>query len=101
MNTTMHPKRAAWVGAVLLLVGSCATAPKRAESSPPREKDAPSEKIAAQRAAAPKSLELEANDERWQIDAARERKRQQDAKAAQQQAGSAKSVDVTTPPPPR
>jgi hypothetical protein len=84
-----------FAGAVLLLLGSCASAPKRAESTPPRVKDTPAEKIAAQRAAAPKSLELEQNDQRWQIDAARERKREQDAKAA-----STKSVDVTAPPAP-
>lgn len=103
MNTTIQRRLTVFAGAVLLcssLLGSCATAPRRGETASPRASDAPSEKIAAQRAAAPKSLELEQNDERWQIDAARERKRQQDAKAAQQ-AASAKSVDVTTPPPAR
>jgi hypothetical protein len=101
MNTTMYSRWAAFGGAVLLLLGSCATAPKRAETAPPRVKDTPSEKIAAQRAAAPKSLELEQSDERWQIDAARERKREQDARAAQQRSDGTKGVDVTTPAPAR
>jgi hypothetical protein len=98
MKTTMHLRLPALAGAFLMLLGSCATAPKRAESTPPRTKDSPAEKIAAQRAAAPKSLELEQNDERWQIDAARERRREQDAqkaKAAQQQTDGANRVDVT------
>lgn len=82
-----------------LLLASCATAPKTAQTSP-RLADSPPEKRAAQRAAAPQSLELEQNDERWQIEAARERKRQQDAaKARNQTPGSDKSVDVTTPAP--
>ena len=97
MNTTKESRLALFAGALFMLLGSCATAPKRAESAPPRAKDTPADKIAAQRAAAPKSLELVQNDERWQIDAARERKRERDAKAA----ASAKSVDVTAPPPAR
>ena len=101
MNATIRVRFPALAGALLMLLGSCATAPKRAESAPPRAKDTPAEKIAAQRAAAPQSLELEPNDERWQIDAARERKREQDAKAAKQQTDGAKRVDVTTPPPAR
>ena len=83
------------------LVGvlSCATAPKRTESAAPREKDSAREKVAAQRAAAPHELQLEQDDERWGIEAARERKRQKDAAKARQQAEPAgKGVDVTTPP---
>jgi hypothetical protein len=50
------------------------------------------------RAAAPHSLELEQNDERWQIEAAKERKRQQDAaKAKSQGPENGKSVNVTPP----
>jgi hypothetical protein len=86
------------LGAALLLA-SCATAPKPAETSP-RIADSGPEKRAAMRAAAPQSLLLEQNDERWQIDAARERKRQQDAAKARDQATEGgKSVNVTTPPP--
>jgi len=51
-------------------------------------------------AAAPHSVQLEQDDERWGIEAARERKAQQDAAKArkQQDAAVGKSVDVTTPP---
>ena len=82
-----------------LLFAACATAP-RTTSSPPRAKDSASEKVAAQRAAAPHSVQLEPDDERWGIEAARERKAQQDAARArkQQDAAVGKSVDVTTPP---
>ena len=82
----------------LLLFAACATAPKPA--APPRAKDSASEKLAAQRAGGPHELSLEADVERWGIEAARERKAQQDAARArkQQDAAVGKSVDVTTPP---
>lgn len=87
------------VAGVLLLVGSCATAPAPREAASPRTKDSPSEKVAAHRAAAPRGFELEQNEERWGFDAARERKRQQDAaRARQQEAAAGKRIDVTTPP---
>lgn len=57
-----------------LLALSCATAPKRAESPPPRVKDSAPEKIAAQRDATP-GLKLQENADRWQIEAAQERRR--------------------------
>ena len=57
-----------------LLALSCATAPKRAESPPPRVKDSAPEKIAAQRDATP-GLRLQENADRWQIEAAQERRR--------------------------
>ena len=80
------------------MVMSCATAPKRTESVGPREKDSASEKVAAQRAVAAHELPLEQEDERWGIEAARERKRQKDEAKARRQAESAgKGVDVTTP----
>jgi chaperone required for assembly of F1-ATPase len=83
---------------VVLLLASCATAPK-APGSSPRIADSAPEKVAAQRAAAPSSLELEPSDERWGIEAARERKRQQDAARARQQPPTGgKSVDVLPPP---
>lgn len=82
----------------LLLATACATSPKTVASTP-RAKDSAPEKIAAQRAAAPHSVQLEADDERWGFEAARERRRQQDAaKAAKADAMRDKSVDVTTAP---
>ncbi|HEY7372047.1 MAG TPA: hypothetical protein VIF57_07690 [Polyangia bacterium] len=64
-------------GALASGASSCATAPKRAESTPRMQDSAP-EKVAAQRAAAAHELQLEQDDERWGIDAARERKQQQE-----------------------
>ena len=91
------------IGALLMgalsLFASCATTPRRSETAAPRMKDSAPEKVAAQRAAAPHSVQLEQDDERWGIEAARERKRQQDeAKARQRPAPTDKSVDVTPPP---
>jgi hypothetical protein len=94
MYPTRFPRLRVLAGA-LLVVASCAGAPKRA-ASPPRMKDSASEKVAAQRAAAPHSVQLEADDERWGIDAARERKRQQDE--AKARAATDKAVNVTPPP---
>jgi hypothetical protein len=60
---------------IFLLGAGCArSAPPRAET-PARLKDSAPEKIAAQRAAGPPGLNLEREDERWGIEAARERKR--------------------------
>jgi len=85
----------------LVLVGACAGGPKPAPS-PPRAKDSAAEKAAAQRAhGTPHDVQLEPDDERWGIDAARERRQQQDAAKAQKpptQTKSDKSVDVTPPP---
>jgi hypothetical protein len=64
-----------------LLALSCATAPRRAESPPPRVKDSAPEKIAAQRAATP-GLYLEQDADRWGIEAARERRRDAQQKAS-------------------
>ena len=58
-----------------LIALACAGAPRREAQAPPRMKDSPPEKIAAQRAAA-NNLQLEADDERWGIEAARERRRE-------------------------
>ena len=63
----MCPTRARRMGVLagaLLLAASCATTPKTS-TAPPRMKDAASEKVAAQRAAAPHSVQLEQDDERW------------------------------------
>jgi hypothetical protein len=86
------------VGALAMVV-SCATTPKRSESAASRDKSSASEKVAAQRAAAPPELQLEQDDERWGIEAARERKRQKDeAKTREQAASTSKGVDITPPP---
>ena len=88
--------RALGIGLVAL---SCAGSPKRPEASSPRIKDSAPEKIAAQRAAAPPSLKLEQDEERWGFEAARERRREDKArKAPQQPAASGKAVHVTPPP---
>ena len=86
----------------LALSLACASTPKRAET-PTRMKDSAPEKIASQRASGtPHSVQLEPEDQRWGIDAARERKRQQDeAKARKQPKPGEKAVDVTTPAPAR
>jgi hypothetical protein len=81
-----------------LVALSCAGSPKRPEASPPRFKDSAPEKIASQRAAGPHSVPLEQDDERWGFEAARERRRQDDAPKAQKQPARAdKAVDVKTP----
>ena len=59
---------------VLVLAAGCAQATPPAPETPARVKDSAPEKIAAQRAAAAPSLNLEGDDERWGIEAARERK---------------------------
>lgn len=102
MVSTRRPTRSSLLAALsgaLLLLGSCATAPKRTEN-PPRMSDAAPEKVASQRAAAPHGLQLEQDDERWGIEAAKERRRQQDAAKARKQSTEqgAKNVDVTAPP---
>ena len=48
-------------------------------------KDSAPEKIASQRAAGPHSVQLEQDDERWGFEAARERRRQDDARKARKQ----------------
>jgi hypothetical protein len=60
----------------LLLVagGGCARSAPPPTETPARVKDSAPEKIAAQRAAIP-GLNLEQDDQRWGIEAARERKR--------------------------
>jgi hypothetical protein len=84
--------------AIALMAVSCAGSPKRPAASAGRMKDSAPEKIAAQRAAAPHGVPVEQDDERWGFEAARERRRENDARKAQKQsaAGDA-AVDVTTP----
>ena len=81
-----------------LVALSCAGSPKRPEASSPRFKDSAPEKIASQRAAGPNSLQLEREDERWGFEAARERRREEQArKARKDPAVGDRAVDVTTP----
>lgn len=81
-----------------LVALSCAGSPKRPEASSPRVKDSASEKVAAQRNAAPRSLQIEGDDERWGFDAARERRREDQSRKAQKKAATVdKTIDVTTP----
>ena len=64
--------------------------------------DSAPEKIASQRAAGPHSVQLEQDDQRWGFEAARERRRENDArKARTQPAGTDKAVDVKMPAPAR
>ena len=93
--TTSSCLRALGIGLIAL---SCAGAPRGREASSPRFKDSAPEKVASQRAAAPQSLKLEQDDERWGFDAARERRREaQNKKARKDPAATDKAVDVTSP----
>jgi hypothetical protein len=95
--TTSSCLRVIGIGIGLVAL-SCAGSPKRPEASSPRVKDSASEKVASQRAAGPHSLQLERDDERWGFDAARERRREEQARKAQKQtAASDKTIDVTVP----
>ena len=99
-------------GAMGLLALACAGTPKKTASPAeppgaarsPRLKDSAPERAAAQRAATP-GLQLEAADERWGIEAARERKREQEENrpSAKPPAGApaGKGVQVIPPPNPR
>ncbi len=63
-------------GAASLVVAACASAPRPRAENPHAERiqDSRPERIAAQRAGAPGELELEQSDQRWGIDAARDRR---------------------------
>jgi len=105
------------ISAILLagaLAGACAAGPRPEATTPSRVKDSAPEKIAAQRAASG-NLQLDREDERWGIDAARERKRiANEKKQAQSSAApatppgpadlrrspSAPPAAPTSPPPP-
>src|SRR5262245_35247590 len=98
MGPTRFSRLRVLAGALLMVV-SCAGTPKPSPS-PPRAKDTPPEKVAAQRAAAPHSINtLEQDEERWEFDAARERRQQEEtAKARKTPAASDKAVQVTPAP---
>lgn len=67
--------------AVVPLVMACAAGPRPRAEGPPRLKDSAPERIAAQRAAVP-GLQLEGDDQRWGIEAAREQRREANLKKA-------------------
>ena len=80
---------------MVLLLAACARTPKQQETAPPpRIKDSVPERAAAQRTATP-GLRLESEDERWGIEAAQERKRQEEANkpsGAKADGGASKAV---------
>jgi hypothetical protein len=114
--------------AVALAIASCAAAPRKSADVPahaagvdggrsmapkPRIKDSAPENAAALRAADPNHLQLGAEDERFGIDAARERRRATDEQAAEARQENKASKQViplgpgpapagapSTPPPP-
>jgi hypothetical protein len=92
------------VGAGLLALSCASSPPPRAEALPPRIKDSVPEKIAAQRGA-DRTLQLEAEDQRWGVDAARERRAETASKKEDLVAAPPKGpVDLSRgakgPPPP-
>jgi hypothetical protein len=74
------------------LLSACASSQKPPVEQPQRVPDSAPDKIAAQRAAA--GLNLEEDDERWGIDAARERKQ----RAEQQQPSQKPAAPPTSGP---
>lgn len=76
--------RSSGVGLLLILLGttSCTSLPKETTAANRRVKDSPAEKAAAHRAAAPRSLELGKEDERWMFEEARARKRAREREGA-------------------
>jgi hypothetical protein len=85
---------------VAALWTACAAGPRpRPEGSPARVKDSQPDKIAAQRAAAPASLELEPSDERWGIEAARERRQAEREKKSAPPPTASKASVIPAPPP--
>jgi hypothetical protein len=74
-------RRAALLGTGLLCA-ACGAGPRSETESPSRINDSPPEKIAAQRAAS-RDLQLEREDQRWGIDAARERRKDKKQAAPQ------------------
>jgi len=89
--------------ALLALWACAASGCARSKPPPPaapRIQDSSPEQRAALNSVA--HLELEADEKRWGIEAAKERKRQKDeARARQRPAGAGKSVDVTPTTPGR
>lgn len=99
----MTSKRSASIKilACALLMASCAASGARTETvASQRLRDSAPERSAAMRAATP-GLDLEAEDQRWGIEAAKARRRRgdprQSAPAAPAPGQGASSVDVTAP----
>jgi len=92
-----------WFALAALLTAACASAPRSRESTAAsaRIPDSAPEKVAAQRAAS--GLQLEQDDARWGIEAARERKANAEPKknppATATPAGAEPQPDATLPPP--
>jgi hypothetical protein len=86
----------------LSLTSACAASQPRTETLAARQRDTTPDRSAALRAATP-GLQLDAEDERWGIEAAKERRRPRDPRASKPQAplpvaGTA-AVDVKAPNP--
>jgi hypothetical protein len=84
VRNVMNARVRSWGRSALLalaLGAACGTAPRPETRSAARIPDSAPEKAAAQRAATP-GLGLEADEQRWGVEAARERRGQADAKAS-------------------
>lgn len=79
--------------ATSLSLVACARVQTRSDDGAPRIKDSAPEKIAAQRAATP-GLALEAEDDRWGLTAAAERKRAQDDRKARAIGSGMSRIDL-------
>lgn len=96
-----HLPRRLVLGIALLFPACAGTRPAPETASAPRLKDSAPEKVAAQQAATP---ELEAEDARWGITAAKERKRVSDEQrkdaAAKEDVRPNPTFELTPIPPP-
>jgi hypothetical protein len=94
-----RPTLPAILGAMLLTAG-CASATRPRAESPHAERiqDSRPERIAAQRAGAPGELELEQSDERWGIEAARDRREADKQKNASTSKPPAATKSTTVAP---
>ena len=89
-------RNATFVLFAFLVGASACAAPRPRTDAPPRIKDSPPEKAAAQRAAL-SNLKLEAEDERWGVEAARERKQRRAEPGTTSQPLPRKATDLTAP----
>ncbi len=88
-------------GAASLMVAACASAPRARAENPHAERiqDSRPERIATQRAGAPGELELEQSDQRWGIDAARERREAENKKKRPPPPPPASTTSTVVPAP--
>jgi hypothetical protein len=102
MKLTSHGIGRLFVFALLAL--GCAAGQRPQSESAARVKDSAPDKIAAQRAAV-HGLDLEEENQRWGLEAARERRQKQDQKklpvTENATVGTNPPVDVRQAPPPR